>query len=98
MNLGAWGLLMVLFVIFHRAKPEFETFFDRFQQLKVRTEWDLNYIYVLMQMVSVSLVICLAGLLLSRYRGRRRTDPKRALFITGITALIMLITAIVVLK
>jgi len=94
LNILAWCLLLLLFLIFHRAQPEFESLFDRFYRLQLRTQWDLQYIYYLIYCISMSIVICLSGLFLSVYRGRRKTDNKKALVITGVVSLVMLLTAL----
>ena len=94
LNIAAWVLLLFLFLIFHRAQPEFETLFDRFYQLKLRTEWDMEYIYYLIYCIALSIFICLSGLLLSIFRGRRQTDHKKALIITGTVSLLMLLVSL----
>jgi len=80
-------------LIFHRARPEFETLFDRFYKLNLRTTWDVQYLYYLIYIDSVGILICLGGLFLRRYRGRRENDHKKALMITGIISLILLFVA-----
>lgn len=97
LNIAAWILLLVLFMVFHRAQPEFETVFDRFYRLKLRTYWDLQYINYLIYSVSLSIFICICGLVLSRFRGRRRGDHKKALLITGVISFFMLVTALFIL-
>lgn len=94
LNILAWALLLSLFLIFHRAQPEFETFFDRFYRLNLRTHWDIQYLIYLLYCVSFSIAVCLSGILLGIFRGRRSTDQKRALIITGIVSLIMLCIAL----
>ena len=90
LNILAWILLIIILLIFHRAQPEFETLFDRFYQLKLRTDWDIQYLYYLVNMVIFGIFISIAGLLLGLYRGRREKDHKKALIITGIISMIML--------
>ncbi len=90
LNILAWILLIVILLIFHRAQPEFETLFDRFYQLELRTDWDIQYLYYLVNMVIFGIFISIAGLLLGLYRGRREKDYKKALIIMGIISMIML--------
>ncbi len=97
LNIIAWGLLLLLFLIFHRAQPEFETLFDRFYRLKLRTQWDIEYLYYLLYAVSFSIAVCLAGVFLTIFRGRRKTDHKKAIIITGIVSLLMLVVTIAIL-
>ncbi|MCK5163070.1 MAG: hypothetical protein KAQ72_05110 [Desulfobacula sp.] len=97
LNILAWILLITILLVFHRAQPEFETFFDRFYQLKLRTDWDIQYLYYLIYMVIFGIFISLSGLLLGVFRGRRESDHKKALIITGIISLIMLGVSMIVL-
>jgi len=90
LNILAWILLVFILLIFHRAQPEFETVFDRFYQLNLRTDWDIQYLYYLIYTVIFGIFISIAGLLLGIFRGRRENDHKKALIITGIISLIML--------
>ena len=98
LNILAWILLIVILLIFHRAQPEFETLFDRFYQLKLRTNWDIQYLYYLIDMVIFGIFISIVGLLLGIFRGRRENDHKKALIITGIISMIMLWISVIVLK
>ncbi|MCD4678617.1 MAG: hypothetical protein K8S18_21910 [Desulfobacula sp.] len=97
LNILAWILLIVILLVFHRAQPEFETLFDRFYHLKLRTDWDIQYLYYLIYMVIFGIFISLSGLLLGIFRGRRENDHKKALIITGIISLIMLGVSMIVL-
>lgn len=90
LNIIAWILLIFILLVFHQAQPEFETVFDRFYHLKLRTNWDVQYLYYLVYMVTSGIIISLVGLLLGIFRGRRENDHKKALIITGIISLIML--------
>ncbi|MCP3872987.1 MAG: hypothetical protein GY699_07520 [Desulfobacteraceae bacterium] len=89
-NILAWGLLIALLFMFHRAQPEFETFFDRFYHLKLRTDWDMQFLYYLIYSVIFGVFFSFSGLVLSFFRGRRKQDHKKSLIVTGIISLIML--------
>ncbi len=93
LNIGAWLLLLLILLVFNRAQPEFETFFDRFYHLKLRTDWDYQYLYYLVHIVSFGIIFCVSGLVLSIFRGRRKTDHKRILIFTGIFSALMLLGA-----
>ena len=97
LNILAWILLIVILLIFHRAQPEFETLFDRFYQLKLRTDWDIQYLYYLIYMVIFGIFTSITGLLLGIYRGRREKDHKKALIITGIISIILLWVSMIIL-
>jgi len=94
LNILAWILLVCILIIFHKAQPEFETVFDRFYQLNLRTSWDIRYLYYLIYTVGFGIFISLSGLLLGIFRGRRANDHKKALIITGIISLVMLLASI----
>ena len=90
LNILAWMLFILILLIFHRAQPEFETFFDRFYKLHLRTNWDTQYLYYLTYAVLFGIFLSFSGLLLGAFRGRRHTDHKHALIIIGIFSLILL--------
>lgn len=93
LNILAGILLLGILLIFHRARPEFETLFDRFYKLNLRTTWDIQYLYYLIYIVNFGIFICLSGLFLRKFRGRRENDHKKALMVTGIISLILLFIA-----
>ncbi len=98
LNVFAWGLLLSILFVFHHAQPEFETIFDRFYQLNLRTTWDIHYLNYLIYCILIGTVISFIGLLLAFFRGRRYGDNKKALIITGLISLIMLVISAVVLS
>ncbi|WP_020587494.1 hypothetical protein [Desulfobacter curvatus] len=83
-NIAACAGLIIAILIFHRAQPEFETFFDRFYQLELRRYWDQNYVRFLVDVLGAGALINAAGLLLARYRGRRSTDHRRLVLVLTI--------------
>lgn len=98
LNITAWVLLVGILLLFHQAQPEFESFFDRFYHLKVRTDWDLTYLNYLVYIVSAGIVISICGLVLGRFRGRRNSDHHKAALITiGVMSLLMLLKSLSVL-
>lgn len=90
LNMFAWLLLLFVLLIFHRVQPEFETFFDRFYRLDLRTFWDMSYLDLLIYFVMSGIVISIIGLILSRFRGRRESDHSVSLVITGVVSLVFL--------
>ncbi len=94
LNIFVWLLLVVIMLIFHRAQPEFETFFDRFYLLNLRTFWDIKYIDLLIYFVVTGIIISLIGLFMGRYRGRRKNDHLISLLITGVISVTLLLTAL----
>ncbi|MFO7749373.1 MAG: hypothetical protein R6V54_04705 [Desulfobacteraceae bacterium] len=83
LNLSAWGVIAGFLVVIEKAKPQYETFFDRFYRLELRTNWDLDVFNYLYYLIAAGLIISTAGFCLSLVRARRKTDGK------GITFLIM---------
>ena len=77
MNIIACVGLIAAILIFHRAQPEFETFFDRFYGLQLRRYWDQNYVRFLVYVLGAGTLGSAVCLWLSRYRGRRSTDRSR---------------------
>ncbi len=97
LNIVAWIVLISLILVFHRAQPEFESFFDRFYKLDLRTTWDKTYLHYLIYTIITGMIISLSGLVLCMYRGRRQNDHQKVLIITGVLSLIMLVISIFVL-
>lgn len=85
-------LILVILILTERARPQFESFFDRFYGLKLRVDWDMEFVsYVVWCSVAGS-VFSLLGLIMSLARARRKTDPKRIpLILIGIVSLVGLV-------
>ncbi len=77
--------------MFHKAQPEFETVFDRFYQLDLRTSWDMQFVYYFAYAIVVGLACSLTGLGLSLFRARRQTDHKGPILILGVLYLVLFI-------
>jgi ABC-type Fe3+ transport system permease subunit len=90
-NFLAWGVLFVLVLVFHKAQPEFETVFDRFYQLDLRTNWDMQFLQYLVYTILLGLILSIAGLGLSLFRARRKTDHKKPLILLVFLYLILFI-------
>ena len=93
-NITAWIVLLAIMLLFHRAQPEFETLFDRFWQLNLRTHWDIEFLYYLTYMVIFGIVFSIFGLILSMFRGRRENDHKKVLILTGVISLVLLLVSV----
>ena len=94
LNIFAWLLLLVVLLVFHRVQPEFESFFDRFYRLNLRTFWDIKYLSLLIYFVMSGISISITGLIISRYRGRRKNDHSVSLLITGVISFLLLLSAL----
>ena len=89
-NFIAWGVLFAALLVFHRAQPEFESFFDRFYPLAIRTHWDRQFLDYLAYTIFIGFSVSMAGLVLSFYRARRRTDWKIQILVLGVMYLVLL--------
>ncbi len=96
-NFLAWGILFITVLVFHRAQPEFETFFDKFYQLELRTSWDIQFLQYLDYTIFLGLMLSAAGLCLSFFRARRKTDYKKHLILLVSLYFILLIISVFIL-
>ncbi len=74
LNVSVWLLVIGFLIVIEMAKPQYETFFDRFYRLGLRTEWDFEAFFYLYYLIAAGLVISIAGFCLSSVRARRKTD------------------------
>lgn len=79
----SWLFFIALLIAIQIAKPQFETIFDRFYRITLRTTWDLALAKYLYHLMIAGLVFSCIGLVARYKRGRRRTDglPLALLFI-----------------
>ena len=66
------------------AKPELETFFDRYYQLPLRNNWNMdlaNYIGILL---ACSFIVSVAGLAINSRRLKRKHDHVRATLVLSL--------------
>jgi amino acid transporter len=91
-------LLILTLFVFHFAQPEFETFFDRFYHLDLRTEWDAKYSYYVVFMAASAIFISFLGLLLCCvFQEKVKKEHKNVFFIIGILAFIIFVSLLSVL-
>ena len=60
------------------AKPEIETFFDRFYDLRLRRTWDLELMQYLFYLLLLCFFSSIGGLIINSKRKRRKNDHTRA--------------------
>lgn len=94
LNIIVWIFLLIILFLFHNAQPEFETFFDRFYQLDIRTFWQVNYIYLLIYFIISGLAISTIGMIICQFRARRQNDHCGSLIIMVVVSLILLVIAL----
>ena len=73
-NIFSWCMVIVLLILTERAKPQFETFFDRFYHLDIRTHWDLRSAEDILDFARIGVGLSTLGLCLSFVRARRKRD------------------------
>ena len=81
--------------MFHRAQPEFETFFDKFYRLDLRTSWDMTFVQYLVATIIIGSIVSILGLGLSRFRARRETDHKKHFILLGFLYLVLFFTYVI---
>jgi hypothetical protein len=92
----AWLVIAAILILAGLAKPQFESFFDRFYHLKIRVWWDLELIRHLLYLNIAGTVLSSAGLVLSLRRARRSTDRSRVpLLLMGAVSVIALVCVLV---
>ncbi len=60
------------------AKPEVETFFDRFYNLKLRRSWDMELVQYIFFLLLLCFLLSITGLVINSRRKRRKEDHIRA--------------------
>lgn len=75
--LVGWAVLVVSFFVFGRAKPQTETFIDRYYAIRLRLYWDMAWVRPLLWLLIAGLVVGLLGLVVNSCRHRRRADEWR---------------------
>ncbi|SMP41405.1 hypothetical protein [Anoxynatronum buryatiense] len=73
----SWGLMLPLLFLIDRAKPEFETFFDKMFDIQVRSTWDQDVFRWAFYLMVGLLVLSAGGLAINKSRKRRREDYYR---------------------
>lgn len=73
----SWALMLPLLYLVDRAKPQFETLFDKMFDLQVRSTWDLDLYKWAVLLMFFLLFISGVGLIINKTRSRRREDYYR---------------------
>jgi hypothetical protein len=88
-NILSWVIISLILIITERAKPEFESFFDRVYRLDIRTWWDIEFVKYLFWLAFVGSIMSSVGLILSVTRGRRQEDTSRlGLLLMGLLSVV----------
>lgn len=84
-------MLFAALMVFHFAQPEFETLFDRFYALELRTRWDRAVLRYFAYTILLGLGVSLGGMMLGLFRARRKTDSRRPIMVLGFLYLVLII-------
>lgn len=77
------SLVIVLFLVAF-AKPDIETFFDRYYDISLRNSWDSDFFGYIVFFLILSLICSTTGLYLNSKRMRRKDDFIRALLVVSL--------------
>lgn len=75
--LASWLLYIVCLVLFHYARPEFNSGIARYHGLRVRNYWDPTYSDLLLYLIWVCSALSLLSLVAGYQRSRRSEDSRR---------------------
>lgn len=88
-NALSWIVIALILIVTERAKPEFESFFDRFYRLELRTWWDIEFVKCLFWLAFAGSIMSSIGLILSVTRARRQNDTSRfGLLLMGVLSVV----------
>lgn len=90
---GSWFLLFIALLVFSKAKPQIETFFERYYNLPVNPDWNLEFLFYLKILMALGLLLSLLGSAINWRRSRRAEDQFRvSLVILGAISLLGLLS------
>lgn len=76
-----WLLMLGAVMVLSKAKPQVETFFDRYYNIPLRTSWNVDLLVYLQWMMFLGLFLGLGGMVVNWRRGRREEDEVRVSFL-----------------
>ena len=88
-----WLLMLVALAVVEKARPQFETFFDRwFLETNLRTTWDLEFARYFFYLMIVGLGISVVDLAINARRRRRKSDSYRiSLVLLGLISVVSIL-------
>ncbi len=88
----AWSLFIAFLLFLGLAKPEGQTFFDKYYNIQRSGRWNTNLLDLCFYLLVGTFLICLAGLIINSRRCRRKTDRyNRSLVVIGLLSLLGII-------
>ncbi|RQD69743.1 MAG: hypothetical protein D5S00_05770 [Tindallia sp. MSAO_Bac2] len=73
----SWLLMIPLLILIDQAKPQFETFFDRYFDIQVDAGWDYEVFRYALYLMVAMLILSGIGLLINKTRHKRKDDYYR---------------------
>lgn len=84
----SWLLIIFALAFADKARPQSETFFDRYLGKTARSFWDENLLRYAFIIFIINLVVCIIGFVLNMQRQRRKTDKiSKSIILLGIASL-----------
>ena len=84
----SWVLSAAVFLITGQARPQNETFFDRFFDVTVRDYWDENLLAYAFVILLMNFIVCVVGFILNLLRQKRKADKiSKSIIILGTISL-----------
>ena len=84
-----WVNFGISLILFDKAKPDFETFFDRLFHIEMRHYWNESFAFLSFAWFILCIVLSIAGIIINKKRHRRKTDEYRLnLIVLAIVSLI----------
>lgn len=85
LGIVGWLLMFVAILVVGEAKPQLETFFERYYHIQLRTTWNRELVDSLFYLMVLSTCLSLSGLIINKKRHRRENDEYRvSLILVGI--------------
>lgn len=87
-GIAGWMIMLVVYILLDRAKPEYGTFIDTmyFEQLgisaNIDSRWDMSLVEIIFYLMILSLCISIAGLVINTGRRKRVDDGFRKYLVT----------------
>jgi len=83
-SIAVWVILFCVLIFFENARPQIETFFDRFFGIEVRETWDDSKLNTAFYLLVFLLLFSAFSIFLNSKRLKRRTDRIRKSFIISL--------------
>lgn len=83
-SIAVWVILICVLIFYQSAKPQAETFLDRFFQIEVRETWDHNKLNIVFCLLVFLLLFSTLSIILNFKRLKRKTDQLRKSFIISL--------------